>query len=103
MPDPSSRYFGLPTATHETTDGRSITYLRRRFIPPSSDLPMAGEVTVRQGERLDQLAARHLGQGEQFWRLADANEALDPATLEEPPGRRLRIPLPQAPALMGRG
>lgn len=100
MFDPSSRYFALPTATHTMASGRSVTYVRRRFIPRAADIPMAGEVTVHQGERLDQIAARHLGQGEQFWRLADANDALDPASLVEPAGRRLRIPLPQAQALM---
>ena len=31
---PTSRYYGLDTATLETADGRTIIYLRRRFCPP---------------------------------------------------------------------
>ena len=31
---PNSRYHGVPTATRETTDGRSVVHLRRRLVPP---------------------------------------------------------------------
>ena len=30
----TSRYYDIPTAELETADGRTIVYLRRRFVPP---------------------------------------------------------------------
>ena len=100
MFDPTSRYYALPTATHETAEGRQVTHVRRRFLPQGSRIPVAGEVRIQQGERLDQIASRHLGQGEQFWRLADANDAMDPDTLVEEPGDTVKIPIAQAQALL---
>jgi nucleoid-associated protein YgaU len=51
------------------------------------------EHVVAEGERLDQIAAQRLGDPEQWWRIADANDALVPAELEEP-GTTLRITRP---------
>lgn len=93
MFEPTSRYAGVPTAKTRLADGREVAYKRRRFLPPSESLPLLGEVQVRQEERVDQLTARTLRDPEQFWRLADANDAMDPAELEEP-GRRLAVPVP---------
>lgn len=95
MVDPDSRYAGLPLTRHVLPDGREVAYLRRRFIPPAAALPLLAEVTVIQGDRLDTVAARTLGDPGQFWRIADANEATDPFALTDVPGRLLRIPLPQ--------
>lgn len=95
MIEPSSRYAGLPLARHTLPDGREVAYVRRRFVPPASSLPLLAEVSVTEGDRLDLLAARTLGDPEQFWRIADANEAVDPFALVDVPGRVLRIPLPQ--------
>lgn len=52
------------------------------------------EHAVTQGERLDNINARYLGDPEQFWRLCDANGVLHPRELEEV-GRILRITLPE--------
>ena len=90
----TSRYHATGTATREH-DGRTVVYLRRRFVPPSESFALLFEHTVIQGERLDQIAARHLGDPEQFWRLADANRASDPEELTDEPGRKLRITLPE--------
>ena len=46
------------------------------------------------GDRLDNLAQRYIGDPEQFWRLCDANGAMRPDELTEVIGRRLRITLP---------
>jgi hypothetical protein len=91
---PTSRYHGIGTATLETSDGRTIVYLRRRLVPPPERFETLQEHTVAQGERLDLIAARYLGDPEQSWRLCDANGAVRPAELEEP-GRRVRITLPE--------
>jgi hypothetical protein len=48
-----------------------------------------------QGDRLDNLAARYLGDPEQFWRLCDANGAMRPDELVEVIGAVIKITLPQ--------
>lgn len=96
MFDPNSRYYNLETAVLETPDGREVAYKRRRFLPQGSAMPLLTEVTVIEGDRLDTITSRTLSDPEQFWRIADANDAMDPTELAETPGRRLRIALPQA-------
>lgn len=101
MFDPNSRYYNLETAVLETpaletSDRREVAYKRRRFLPQGNTMPQLTEVTVIEGDRLDTITARTLSDPEQFWRIADANDAMDPTELAETPGRRLRIALPQA-------
>jgi hypothetical protein len=91
---PSSRYHDTEVATIELPDGRTVTYLRRRFVPPAEQHALLREHVVRDGERLDQIAAAYLGDGEQAWRVADANGAMAPEDLTAVAGRRLRITLP---------
>jgi hypothetical protein len=91
----TSRYYGLPTAKLALRDGRTIVYLRRRFVPPPERFELLVEHAVAEGERLDTIAAQYLGDPEQFWRLCDANGAVRPTELIETVGRRLRITLPE--------
>ena len=91
---PSSRYHGIETATLEEPDGRTIVYLRRRFVPPPERFALLQEHVVTEGDRLDNITARYIGEPEQFWRVCDANRALRPEELTEAIGRRLRITLP---------
>jgi hypothetical protein len=91
----TSRYYTIETATHTLPDGRTVTYKRRRFLPQGENMPLLVEVTVTQGDRLDLITARTLGDPEQFWRVCDANNAMDPFDLVATPGRTLRVPLPQ--------
>jgi hypothetical protein len=85
---PGSRYENVPDALHVAPDGRELRYKLLRPIPAA---PALAEHVVAQGDRLDLLAFRYFGDPEQFWRLCDANRALDPAELAEP-GRRLVVP-----------
>jgi hypothetical protein len=98
MFDPTSRYYGIETARLTVTDedgqSRLIAYKRRRFIPPADGQTTLLEHTVSQGERLDQLTARYLGDPTQFWRVCDANNVLQPIELEAS-GRVVKIALPQ--------
>lgn len=96
MFDPDSRYADLEDAVLVTPDGREVSYKRRRFLPQGEKLPLLVEMTVRQGERLDMLTARTLGEATQWWRVADANNAMNPAELGEP-GETLRVPVPRIP------
>lgn len=96
----TSRYSNIETGKYEVADGQEIVYLRRRFVPVAArDNPLMVEHAVTQGERLDNITARYLGDPEQFWRLCDANNAMRPEELTGEIGRRLRIPLPQGGAI----
>ncbi|MGW1657511.1 LysM peptidoglycan-binding domain-containing protein [Streptomyces atratus] len=94
MFEPSSRYHAVPTTTYTLTDGRTVSHLRRRFLPRPEELMAVGEHVVVAGDRLDRIAARRYGDPEQSWRIADANRAMRPDDLTAAPGRRLRITLP---------
>ena len=91
---PTSRYHGIAAARLIQPDGTPVAYLRRRFIPQPEALALIQEHQVADGDRLDNLAARYLGDPLQFWRICDANRAVRPAELTQTPGRRLRITLP---------
>lgn len=91
---PTSRYAATPTAVHVAADGREIVHLTRRFVPAAETLAQIREHVVAAGDRLDNVAAQHLGDPTQFWQLADANNAFEPAQLVADPGRALRITLP---------
>ena len=91
----TSRYFSSRTAQIELPDGRTITYLTRRFVPPPQAFSLLLEHSVSQGDRLDLIAFRYLGDPEQYWRIADANGAIRPDELIATLGRRLRITLPE--------
>ncbi len=91
----TSRYYAIEIATREGADGRPVAYLRRRFVPAPERFELLAEHVVTEGERLDHIAARYVGDPEQFWRLCDSNGAVRPEELIETTGRRLRITLPE--------
>ncbi|MDQ3327542.1 MAG: LysM peptidoglycan-binding domain-containing protein [Chloroflexota bacterium] len=98
MFEPTSRY-ALVEATRMDVpqpdgESRPVTYIRRRFIPSSEGLTTLLEHTVVQSDRLDTIAARYLGDPEQFWRVCDANHVLRPTELTDEPGRAIRIAMP---------
>ncbi|MBN1569764.1 MAG: LysM peptidoglycan-binding domain-containing protein [Acidobacteria bacterium] len=92
---PTSRYYGVETANLETSDGKTVAYLRRRFCPPPERFTVLQEHTVTEGDRIDNVAAKYLGDPEQAWRICDANRAMSPSELTEQPGRKLNITLPE--------
>jgi len=91
----TSRYYAIEVVTLDAPDGRQVAYLRRRFVPPPERFELLAEHVVTEGERLDNIAARYVGDPEQFWRLCDANGAMRPEELTETIGRRIRITLPE--------
>ncbi|MCC6729960.1 MAG: hypothetical protein IT208_11545 [Chthonomonadales bacterium] len=95
MFDPSSRYHALATSSVIGADGRPVAYVRRRFLPHGSRMQLLGQVIVQQGDRIDLVAARVAGDPEQFWRVADANDAMSPFDLTAETGRRLRVAAPE--------
>ena len=93
----TSRYFGLAVFTAKLPSGREVTYVERRFLPPHETLVAVAEHAVVDGDRIDNVAARYLGDPELFWRLCDGNHELDPENLCVA-NRKLKITLaPGAP------
>lgn len=90
----TSRYYGIETATLQDASGQTVIYVRRRFLPDSTNISVLIEHVVTQGDRLDNIIARYLGDPEQFWRVCDANIVMQPEELTAEIGRRLNIPLP---------
>lgn len=101
---PNSRYHEIGTLKYTRADGRTIVYLRRRFIAQPGAFVTLVEHTIVESDRgrNDLLAARYLGDPELAWRLCDANVVLDPDELSREIGNRVRITLPPgvpAPAI----
>lgn len=88
---PNSRYSGLPTLQLTGSDGRVLAYVTRRFIPGPEAFPVAFEHLVVEGDRLDTLAGRYIGDPERWWSIADANPTLQPEELIQTVGRVLVI------------
>lgn len=95
MFDATSRYARLPVLTLEREGRDPLPYVARRFVPAGSSLQTLAEVPVQSDDRPDLITSRTLGDPLQFWRVADANDVLDPGELTDEPGQRIRVPVPQ--------
>jgi hypothetical protein len=92
-----SRYYGSGILQYVAPDGQSIPYLARRIVPQpgSPNYVIVASHTVRQGDRLDLIAANYLGDPLLFWLICDANGAIRPDDLVANPGSVLAITTPQ--------
>lgn len=90
----TSRYYRIETATFQLDEDRQVAYLRRRIIPPAESLTVVAAHQVKQGDRLDNIAAQYVGDPEQFWQVADGNNAMKPETLTDVPGAQINITQP---------
>ena len=91
----TSRYYTVDTTQLTTADGKKIVYLKRRRIPQPEEFVTLQEYRVVEGDRLDNITAKYLGDPEQFWRICDANNALEPKELTDEAGNVIRITLPE--------
>lgn len=91
-----SRYYNSATLSYTTAAGETITYLARRFVPQpgAPNYATVATHTVVQGDRLDLIAAKYLGDPLMYWLLCDANGALRPTDLLEI-GTVVNITMPQ--------
>jgi hypothetical protein len=94
MFDSQSRYAELETASHMTASGRDIRYVRRRLLPSPDAGTTLIEHRISEGERLDNLSAKYLGDPTAFWRVCDANLITYPSELTDELGRAVRIAMP---------
>jgi nucleoid-associated protein YgaU len=94
---PDSRYYRSATLQYTTPGGQTITYLARRFVPQpgAPNFATVARHTVKQGDRLDLIAAKYLGDPLLFWLVCDANGAIRPEQLVKAPGTVLKITMPQ--------
>jgi hypothetical protein len=92
-----SRYYRSATLQYTAPDGTVITYLARRFVPQpgAPNFATIAQHNVSQGDRLDLIAAKYLGDPLIFWMLCDANGAITPNDLVDTPGRVIAITTPQ--------
>jgi hypothetical protein len=91
---PESRYLGIGLATWATPQGEQVEYVRRRFIPPPERFALIQRYRVTQGDRIDVVAANVYGEPLFYWRICDANLAVDPNDVTAQPGAFIRITLP---------
>jgi hypothetical protein len=92
-----SRYYGSKTLQYIAPGGQAVTYLARRFVPQpgAPNYSTVAKHTIKQGDRLDLLAANYLGDPLMFWLLCDANGAVRPDDLVDTIGKILNITTPQ--------
>ena len=94
-----SRYDGADVASTRVADGsggeREVRYLRRRLVR-GAGAPALTHHRVAEDDRLDLVSARYYGDPTAYWRICDANVALDPDELvsRDAAGRLLVVPTP---------
>jgi len=92
-----SRYYRTGILQYALPNGQSIAYLQRRIVPQpgAPNFATVAQHTVRQGNRLDLLAATYLGDPLMYWLICDANGAIRPYDLVATVGKVLAITTPQ--------
>lgn len=92
-----SRYYNSSTLSYTTANGQTITYLAQRFVPQpgAPNFATVAQHTVVNGDRLDLLASKYLGDPLMYWLICDANGAIRPNSLVETPGAVINITTPQ--------
>ena len=93
---PDSRYYGYAAETATRADGVQVAYLERRIVPQPEVYTAVQDYTIVDGDRLDNLAAKFLGDPLLFWIICDANGASDPDELTSQVGRSIKIPVASA-------
>lgn len=92
-----SRYYGSAVLQYTAPNGDVIPYLARRIVPQpgAANFATLAQHTMHQGDRLDLIAAKYLGDPLMAWLICDANGAIRPHDLVATPGRVLAITAPQ--------
>lgn len=90
----ASRYAKSTQLTWQGDSGRVVTYLAVRILPFGESVAgtTVAQVQANEVDRLDLIANRTFGDPSQAWRIADANDAIDPFALCHPAGRLLKLP-----------
>ena len=88
------RYANSAKLTRYEGAGRAVNYLAIRILPLGETVAGGSSTQVRASEvdRLDLIANRTLLDPLQAWRIADANDAIDPFRLCHAVGTVLNLP-----------
>jgi hypothetical protein len=89
----SSRYYGGAINQYTQPNGTPVVYLARRILPQPSIYLSVQNYIVVENDRIDNLAARFLGDPLLFWMICDANGVTDPDELTAQKGSSIVIPL----------
>ena len=92
----SSRYYGAAILTTVGPGGQPVVYVDRRILPQPDVYTSLLDYIIVEGDRLDNLAAKFLGDPLLFWMIRDANGATDPDELTAQVGRTIQIPVASA-------
>jgi len=87
MFDPKSRYANLAQYTVMDHRGRQVSVVP---VPAAPREALLGIYVMRQGTRLDHLAARYLNDPAGYWRIAERNDVMLAEDLTE--AREIEIP-----------
>ena len=92
-----SRYYRYPTLQYTCArrHGDHLPGAALRAAAGRAELCHRRAAHGRQGDRLDLIAAKYLGDPLMFWLICDANGAIAPDDLVATPGRVLDITTPQ--------
>lgn len=74
------------------TAAASVAYLGRTLLPLPNIFKQQSTYTVQAGDRLDNVAAKLLGDPLLYWMLLEANGTSDPALLCAAPGQKIIVP-----------
>jgi hypothetical protein len=78
--EPGSRYEGVETYAVTDRRGRTVAVVA---VPPRPDQARLGIHLMRDGQRLDHLAQRYLGDPTAWWRICELADAMLPESLTE--------------------
>jgi len=76
----NSRYKSTETYTVTDSRGRSVTVVG---VPKAPNAAFLGYHRLLQGQRLDHLAYKYLGDATAYWKIAELNGAMLPEALSE--------------------
>lgn len=88
MFDSKSRYAKAETYVVTDARGQTVTVV---VSPPPPDQVQLGIHLLKQGERLDLLAAKYLNDPAGYWRIAEQNDVMWPEALTE--AQEIEIPV----------
>jgi len=88
MFDAKSRYAKAETYIVKDARGREVTVVAP---PPPPEQLLLGIHALREGERMDHLAAKYLNDPAGYWRIAEQNDVMLPEALIEK--REIEIPV----------
>jgi nucleoid-associated protein YgaU len=91
--NPNSRYYGAQIESNTLPDGTPVNYLARRIIPQPDTYSSVQNYVIVDGDRLDNLAAKFLGDPTLYWMICDANGVTDPNDLTSQVGATILIPV----------